>query len=118
MKPNTRITQLRAGLGWSIARLAYESSVPASVIDGIEAGRLRDGRAVSKLHNAFQAAKRLAATPMSIPGIPVDKPLSAYQLSDDRMQLIEQLKAMTPEERAALRTKLLRSLRRPSSARA
>lgn len=120
MKSASRITAARIALGWSIDRLAYESGVPAHTIRSIESGRFRDGRANSRLHNAFQAAKRLAAAPpIAIPGAPIDKPLSAYQFSDDRMVLIEQLKAMDPAEREALRLKLLRSLRRqgkPSAA--
>jgi hypothetical protein len=120
MKSASRITATRVALGWSIERLAYEAGIPAETIRGIEKGLVRDARATSKLHNAFQAAKRLAAAPqIAIPCAPMDKPLSAYQFSDDRIELIEQLKAMDPKERDALRIKLLRSLRRqgrPSAA--
>jgi transcriptional regulator with XRE-family HTH domain len=113
MKPNIRITQIRTSLGWSIERLAYETGIPTETIRAIERGLVRDARATSKLHNAFQAAKRLAAAQqIAIPCAPMDKPLSAYQFSDDRIELIEQLKAMDPKERDALRIKLLRSLRR------
>lgn len=112
MQPQTRITTLRIQLGWSIERLAYESRVPAAEIRAIERGQYRDGRSISRLHNAFQAAKKVSEGPtIAIPGLVIEKPLSAYRFSKDPAKMIEQLKALDPAERESLYRRLLVSIR-------
>lgn len=119
MKSNARITSLRTTLGWSIERLAYESGLDLNEVRAIEAGSHRDQRSLSRIHNAFQAAKRAKEKPLpfAIPGATTAskkhaaKPFEAYRLSTDPKELVEQLRAMPPEEIAALKMQLLRRLR-------